>query len=397
MREARMNIPANKDFKFLQQKYTVNTYVNRGITLVKGNGIYLWDSSGEKYLDLMTNYGVNIFGYAHPEVTRILIDQIKRLTNLHASFNNDIRAEASQALVNRCGGGLSKVFFSNSGAEANEAALKFAVLSTGKKKFVACHDGYHGKTLGALSATSGKKYRDSFEPLLLNVQHIAYNNLDELEASLDKETAAFLVEPVQGEGGIKIPDSGFLRKAAEMCRSKNVLLILDEIQTGVGRTGHFLASQDEILSYDIVCLGKGLAGGLPVGATLVSAQIAEKIPRSSHTSTFGGNPLVGSGILATLRLIDKELLMHISKTGEYFKQGLEEIDSSHRGKTQGKGLMLGVEVEERRDTILKKLQEEKVLAIPAGENMVRFLPPYITERAHVDFALEKLQKVFQSL
>jgi acetylornithine/LysW-gamma-L-lysine aminotransferase len=392
-----MERPVTKDFQFLQQKYTVNTYVNRGVTLVEGKGVYLWDSSRKKYLDLMTNYGVNIFGYAHPEMTRALIDQIIKLTNLHGSFNNDIRAEASQALVNRCGGGLAKVYFSSSGAEANEAALKFAILSTGKKKFIACHDGYHGKTLGALSATSGKKFRINFEPLLLNFRHIAYNNLDQLEASLDEDTAAFFVEPVQGEGGIKVPEAGYLRKAAEMCRSKNALLILDEIQTGVGRTGSFLASQDEVLSYDIVCLGKGLAGGLPVGATLVSPQIAEKIPRSSHTSTFGGNPLVGSGILATLRLIDEELLKHINKTEEYFREGLEKIDAPLRGKIHGRGLMLGVEVKERRDSLLKKLQEESVLAIPAGENMVRFLPSYILEKIHIDFALEKLNKAFQSL
>jgi acetylornithine/LysW-gamma-L-lysine aminotransferase len=392
-----MERPVTKDFQFLQQKYTVNTYVNRGVTLVEGKGVYLWDSSRKKYLDLMTNYGVNIFGYAHPEITRTLIDQIIKLTNLHGSFNNDIRAEASQALVNRCGGGLAKVYFSSSGAEANEAALKFAILSTGKKKFIACHNGYHGKTLGALSATSGKKFRINFEPLLLNFRHIAYNNLGELEASLDKDTAAFFVEPVQGEGGIKVPEAGYLRKAAEMCRSKNALLILDEIQTGAGRTGSFLASQDEVLSYDIVCLGKGLAGGLPVGATLVSPQIAEKIPRSSHTSTFGGNPLVGSGILATLRLIDEELLKHVNKTGEYFRERLEKIDAPLRGKIHGRGLMLGVEVKERRDSLLKKLQEESVLTIPAGENIVRFLPSYILEKIHVDFALEKLNKVFQSL
>ena len=221
-------------FQILQKKYVVNTYPDRGVTFVKGDGVFLHDISGQKYLDLMTNYGVNIFGYGHPEITRCLLDQMKRLITLHGSFNNDMRAEAAHALIKRCGGGLSQVYFSNSGAEANEAALKFAVLATGKKKFISCKGGYHGKTLGALSATAGKKYRMPFEPLLWNFQHIEYNNLSQLEAALDDHTAAFIVEPIQGENGIDVPDPGYIRQAKELCQSRNVLVILDEVQTGTG-------------------------------------------------------------------------------------------------------------------------------------------------------------------
>jgi len=387
----------SRDYPFLQQKYMINTYVNRGVTFVEGKGVFLWDSEGSRYLDLMTNYGVNIFGYGHPAITRLIIRQLRRLPTLHGSFTNDTRAEAAQALVNRCGGGLSKVFFSNSGAEAVEAALKFAVLATGRKKIVACRQGYHGKTLGALSATFGEKYRDPFKSLLLDVRHISYNSLEELEAALDEETAAFIVEPVQGEGSIRMPDEGYLSTAAGVCRRRDVLLIVDEIQTGIGRTGKFLASQEEISAYDIVCLGKGLAGGIPVGATLVSSAVADAIPRGSHTSTFGGNPIAAAGVLGTLRKVDNFRLGRIERIGSYFKERLEQMDSPHRRAVHGKGLMLGFETTGQRDRILKNLQQENVLAIPAGENMVRFLPAFILERDHVDFAVEKLEKVLKEI
>jgi len=383
-----------KDFSLLQKKYIVPTYPNRGLTLVEGEGVYLKDVLGEKYLDLMTNYGVNIFGHAHPVITRRLADQLGRLTTLHGSFANDARAEAAQRLVGRCGGGLARAFFSNSGAEANEAALKFAVLATGKKKFVRCRNGYHGKTLGSLSATDGKKYREPFEPLLWHFTAVAYDDLGALEAALDHGTAAFIVEPVQGESGVLASREGYLKSAGELCRSKGALLILDEVQTGTGRTGHFLASHPEQLSYDLVTLGKGLAGGIPVGATLVSEPIAEKIPRSSHTSTFGGNPLAAAGILAVLDLLDDERLASIREVGDYFLKGLRTIRTGLVTEARGKGLMLGVEVREKRDEVLKELQQARILAIPAGENVVRFLPSYILEKTHVDEAMEKIGSIF---
>ena len=386
-----------KDYALLQKKYLVPTFVSRGLILIEGDGPYLIDSSGEKYLDFMTNYGVNIFGHGHPEITRSLVQQIQRLTTLHGSFVSDVRAEAARELVGRCGGGLSRVYFGSSGAEANEAALKFAVLATGRKKFVVCRNGYHGKTLGALSATWGAKYRTAFEPLLWEFEFVDYNNPAALEEALDEATAGFLVEPIQGESGVRTPDPGYLRLAVDICHARQVLLIIDEIQTGAGRTGCFLASHPELIPYDIVCLGKGLAGGIPVGATLVSEAVAEKIPRSSHTSTFGGNPMAASGILATLKLLDQDMLRHNADIGGYLLAGLRSIRSSLVREVRGRGLMLGLEVAGRRDEILKGLQREKLLAIPAGDEVVRFLPPYVVEKEHVDLALEKIDRVLSGL
>lgn len=386
-----------KNYRYLQRKYMLNTYPDRELNIIAGEGIYLIDIFGEKYLDLMTNYGVNIFGYSHSHLIQSLTNQLQKLTILHGSFSNDRRAEAAKSLVKRCGGGLAQVYFSNSGSEAVEASLKFAVLATGKMKFISCRSCYHGKTLGALSASDTKYYTDPFQPLLWNFEHVEFNNISQLEKALDNKTAAFLVEPIQGEGGINVPDPGYLKQAKDLCESNGALLILDEIQTGVGRTGSFLASQDEGFLYDIVCLGKGLAGGLPVGATLVSQQVAQKIPRSIHTSTFGGNPLVCTGIMETLVLLNDEILSHIKEVGDYFLNELRKIASEFIVEFRGKGLMLGIEVNNKRDVILKELQQEKVLSIPASHNVIRFLPPYIVERNHVDMAIQILKRIFKRL
>lgn len=386
-----------KDYGFLQQKYLVNTYANRGLTFVSGEGAYLIDSSGERYLDLMTNYGVNVFGYNPTTINEKLLHQLSNLLVLHGSFNNDTRAQAAMRLVKRCGGGLCQVYFSNSGTEAVEAALKFAVLATGKKKFLACRNGYHGKTLGALSATSGEGYREPFEPLLWTFQAIDYDDLNQLEAVIDDETAAILVEPIQGESGIIVPRNGYLKAVNDACASRNILMIMDEIQTGNGRTGHFLASEKEGLSYDVLCLGKGLAGGIPVGATLVSQNISEKIPKGIHTSTFGGNPLAAAGILATLDLLTDDLLIHIRKTGAYFLDRLRSIKSNLVGQVRGRGLMIGVKVKGKRDKILQDLQRERILAAPARDNVIRLLPPYIIEREHIDRVVDVFERVLKGL
>ncbi len=386
------------DYQILQQKYMVNTYPNRGIVLVAGEGMYLFDQAGNKYLDLMTNYGVDIFGHGHPFIMKKLTEQMERLTTLHGSFNNDQRAVAAQKLVNRCGGGLKKAYFSCSGSEANEAALKFAVLCTGKKKFIMCRNGYHGKTLGALSATSGKKYRQAFEPLLWDFTEVEFGNCTQIEEAVDKDTAAIILEPVQGEAGITFLKSGFLNQINKICKRKNILMIIDEVQSGTGRTGRFLASQEgKDLSYDIICLGKGLAGGMPVGATLVSAAVAEEIPKSIHTSTFGGNPLVCAGILATLELLDDFILSHIYSIGEYFKDEVKSMKNDIVKDVRGRGLMLGVEVRAERNRLLQYLQKNGVLAIPAAEKVIRFLPPYIIEQSHIDFALNVWEKATREI
>ncbi len=382
------------DQKYLHQKYILGTYANRSLEINHGEGMYLHGEDGKAYLDFMTNYGVNIFGHAHPQITEALTAQLKNLTTLHGSFINRQRSVVAEKLVSASGGGLSQVYFSNSGAEAVEAAIKFAVLATGKKRFIACEHGYHGKTLGALSATAGEKYKAPFRPLLWEFTSIHYDDTTALEKSIDDHTAAFIVEPIQGEGGIIPPDENYLNRVRDICTRHGVLLIIDEIQTGAGRTGGFLASHKNMINYDIVCLGKGLAGGIPVGATLVSKAVAGKIPRGSHTSTFGGNPLTCAGILATLELLDSGRLKYIENMGKYFQ---EKLSSALPDKypVRGNGLMVGVDIGSNRNQILKNMQQLGVLAIPAGETVVRFLPPYIIEKKHIDDVINALVKALE--
>jgi len=385
------------DYNQKPRAFLVDTYVNRGISFTKGEGCYLIDAYGHRYLDLATNYGVNIFGYNHPYINYCLKEQLEKLITLHCSFDHELRFLAAEKLVRFCGGNLSQAYFSNSGAEAIEAALKFAVLASGKKKFIACQGSYHGKTLGALSATFSQKYRHYFEPLLWEFNFIPYGDVQALEQAINEQVAAFLVEPIQGESGINLPAPGYLRKAIEICRKNGVLMIVDEIQSGLGRTGSFLASGDEIESYDILCLGKGLAGGLPVGATLVSSTIATKITKGIHSSTFGGNPLVCAGILATLNLITGSLLMRVKEIGNYFLRCLKELAHEKIAEVRGSGLMIGIDLREKRDAFLKALQNRGIIALPAGENVVRFLPPYIIERNQVDEAVDIISQILVHL
>ncbi|OGG27260.1 hypothetical protein A2960_00370 [Candidatus Gottesmanbacteria bacterium RIFCSPLOWO2_01_FULL_39_12b] len=379
----------------LTKNYLVNSYPNRGVTFVAGEGMYLIGKNGEKYLDLGSQYGVSVFGYRHPRITPNLISQLNKLINVHGSFGSDVRTEAAKKLVEACGGRVSRVFFSNSGAEAIETAIKFAKLYTGKLRFLALENSYHGKTLGALSATSGEKYRDPFMPLVWNFIHLPFGEKKSIDENINSDTAAVIIEPVQGEGGIYPPPAGYLEYIQKVCRKRGVLLIIDEIQTGVGRTGRFLASEKHGLTPDIICLGKGIAGGVPIGITLVSEAIALKVPLHIHTSTFGGNPLACSGIIAVLKEFeDGQLLSHIKKMGNFFLTELKKLKHPKIVDTRGIGLMLGLELNENVTPVLKALQQEKIIAIPAGSNIVRFLPPYLITEKEIDRVIKELKKIF---
>src|SRR3989338_699083 len=372
----------------------VASYPNRGVTFIKGDGVYLFDQNGEKYLDLGSNYGVNIFGYNHPAITKALHQQLDKLVNLHGSFNSTVRSQAAEKLLEVTGGKLSKIFFSNSGAESTEAALKFAKVATGKSHFIAMKNSYHGKTLGALSATAGDKYRSPFLPLLWNFTHVNFGNIEELKSQITQNTGAIIIEPVQGEGGIYVAPHEFYSELQDICDKQNILLIVDEIQTGVGRTGSFLACEQFGLKPDILCLGKGLAGGIPIGVTLVTEEISNKIPVHIHTSTFGGNPLACAGVLAVLKELDNgKLFAEAKKMGKYFLDQLKSINNPKIIGVRGLGLMIGMELKDNATSILKALQQEKIIAIPAGSNIVRFLPPLIITKNELKRAVTTLKKI----
>ena len=377
------------------KNYLIALYPNRGITFTKGNGVYLYDQNGETYLDLGSNYGVNIFGYNHPSITKALQRQLNNLVNLHCSFNNHVRTQAAENLLKATSGRLSKIFFSNSGAEAIEAALKFARLATGKSHFIAMKNAYHGKTLGALSATGGDRYRNPFLPLLWNFTHVSLGDIEELQCSISSNTAAIIIEPVQGEGGIHVAPQEFYSQLQDICLRRNILLIVDEIQTGVGRTGTFLAGEQFGLKPDILCLGKGIAGGIPIGVTLVTGEISSKIPVHIHTSTFGGNPLACAGILAVLKELENgKVFDEVKELGKYFLDQLKSINTPKIIEVRGLGLMIGMELEENATPVLRALQQDRIIALPAGSNIVRFLPPLTITKNELDKAISTLKRIY---
>ncbi len=382
------------DIPALQRRVLVDTYVNRGLAIVRGEGAYVFGQDGRRFLDLTSAYGTAVLGYGHPELTKALARQLETLHVLHCSFANDVRVEASRALLARAGTPLRRVFWCNSGAEAVEAALKLSVLATGKRRVVACEGGFHGKTLGALSLTHDPHYRAAFEPLLWEVVHVPFGDAEAV-ASAVSGAAAVVVEPIQGESGVRPAPDGYLAALREICDASGALLVLDEVQTGIGRTGRFLACHREEVGADIVCLGKGLAGGLPAGATLVSEAVASHAFRGAHSSTFGGNPLAAAGVLAVLAVLTDAFLAEIAAKGDVFMGQLRAIDGGRVVEVRGRGLMVAVELAADRDRVLRELQGEGVLALPAGASAVRFLPPYVVEPSDLERAAGVLADVLK--
>ena len=365
-------------------------HAGRGITLVRGEGSYLWDDRGRRYLDLMTNYGVNLLGHAHPLVTEAITKQAAQLTNAHQSFDTPARQEFADALAGFLPPSLTRMSFGNSGAEAIEAALKYARVATGRIGIIAAHRAYHGRTFGALAATADAKYRDPFMPMLEGVRHIPFDNLPALDEAMDDSVAAVIIEPIQGEGGIRVPADGYLKAIRERCNAHGALLILDEIQTGF-RTGSPFAFTREGITPDILCLSKSIANGLPIGVTIVTEAISERIPKGSHGSTFAGNPLVCAAGAATLRvLVDDALHTHAAAAGKRFQQRVQALKLPQVRDVRGRGLMLAVELKKPVTPVIKAMQERGVLVLPAGGTIIRFLPSILIDDAQLDEGIESL-------
>lgn len=364
----------------------IRLYAKRDIALVRGEGMYLWDSEGRRYLDMMSNYGVNILGHAHPAVTRAIQEQAGRLISTHQSFYNDVRAEFLELLGAMLPSSLSQVSFSNSGTEAVEAALKFARVATGRTRIIAAKRGYHGRTMGALSVTGEPKYRAPFEPLMPDVEHVTYGEVDPIRDRIPG-AAAVILEPIQGESGVRPATVEYLRQVRQLCDEAGTLLILDEIQTAF-RTGRTWAFEHSGSAPDIMTLSKPLANGLPMGITAVSADVAEHIPGGSHGTTFGGNPLSCAAGVATLGVVSEpDFNAHVVEMGAALRFGLRAIQHPLIREVRGLGLMVGVELKRNASPVLQRMQAAGVLAIPAGSTAVRFLPPLIIESEHVDKAV----------
>ena len=363
------------------------------LEIVRGEGAHLWDSAGRRYLDLGASHGTANVGHANPEVVAALARQARELLQLAGSFASPVRTEFIRALTATLPAPLDRVFLSNSGTESVEAAIKFARSATGRPRIVAAMRGFHGRTLGALSATWRPEFRAPFEPLVPEFAHVPFNDAAALAAAVDDRTAAVLLEPVQGEGGVHPAAEGYLRDARAIASAHGALLILDEVQTGLGRTGRFWALERSGIVPDIVTAAKSLAGGVPIGATVTTGAV-ESAFRGSHQSTFGGNPLACAAGIAALEYARRERLAErAERLGEIARLRLAGLPESVVREVRGVGLMIGIELRGRAAPHLEALRSQGYLAISGGANVIRLLPPLVISEEDWVGALGALREI----
>ncbi|MBC7876882.1 MAG: aspartate aminotransferase family protein [Anaerolineales bacterium] len=379
----------------IENKFTSGVYAKQTLTIVRGQGASLFDADGNEYLDCSSGHGVANLGHAHPKIAEALYKQASTLITLFESFPNDQRAMLMQKMTSLVDG-LDRVFFCNSGTESVEAAFKFARISTGRKNIVAAMRAFHGRTYGSLSATFNKKYREGFEPLLPGFSHVAYNNIEALDKAVNEETAAVILEVVQGEGGVYPATFEYMQAVRRICDERGALLIVDEIQTGFGRTGKMFAIQHFGVIPDLLTCAKSIAGGVPMGAVLIGKNIKNLVP-GVHGSTFGGNPLSCAAANAALDVIqDEDLAGQAEAKGKYLLDKLMEINSPNIREVRGIGLMVGIEMKQKVAGYIKSLQEKKIIALNAGMTVIRLLPPLVITYEQIDQLVEALTEVLST-
>jgi acetylornithine/LysW-gamma-L-lysine aminotransferase len=379
-----------------EDRYIGNLYQRFPVNISHGKGARVWDTDGREYIDCMAGYGVALVGHCNDRVVQAIKNQIERLIVCHMSTYNDTRLEFLEKISKISPSGLSKVAFSNSGAESVEAALKFARKYTGKPGIIAMVGGYHGKTLGALSVTYNDKYRKPFMPLLDFVRFVPYNDRLRMDEEIDDSIGTVIVEPIQGETGIIIPPDGLLQKIREVCTSRKMVLIFDEIQSGLGRTGKMWAGEHWDTIPDIMCLAKGIAGGIPMALTLAKPEIIDSMKIGEHSSTFAGNPVACTAASAAIdALVEDRLVENAANIGKYFKDGLESLKERHKivREVRGLGLMIAIELRFDVKDVLFDGIKNGVLMLYSGRNIIRLLPPLVIDESMVSVALERIDTV----
>ena len=379
-----------------EDQFMGNLYQRFPVTIEKGEGSHVWDVDGNEYIDCMGGYGVALVGHKNKRVNDAIREQIDKIITVHSSLYNKTREEFLALLIGLAPKGLTQVHLNNSGAEAIEAAMKFARKFTGKKGMVAMKGSYHGKSFGALSLTFSPKYRKPFAPLVEKVSFASYGDIESLRSVIDEDTAFVILEPIQGESGIIVAPEGFLQEVRKICDEKGILLIFDEIQAGLGRTGRLWACDHWNTAPDILCLAKGIAGGVPMGATLVRPDILDSMNKGEHSSTFGGNPISCAAGIAALKAITEDgLIENSEKMGKLFREGLEKLKEKHSAirEIRGKGLMIGIEMKFEVKDILMGLIKKRVLMLYSGRNILRILPPLVISEDDVTKVLHALDSV----
>jgi acetylornithine/N-succinyldiaminopimelate aminotransferase len=384
------------------QKYIMNTYGRQPLVLIKGRGTRVFDSDGKEYIDFVSGVAVNNLGHCHPRVVVALQKQAQRLMHVSNHYHNEPQINLAKALVKRSF--AEKVFFCNSGTEAIEAAIKLArryareVLKEDRYEIITMRGSFHGRTLGALTATAQERFHKSFEPVLPGFQYVPYNDVAAVEAAVNKHTCAVLVEPIQGEGGVNVPAAGYLKALREICDRNKLLLMLDEIQTGMGRTGKLYAYEHEGVLPDVAALAKGLGAGMPIGALIATDKAAQALTPGSHGSTFGGNPLACAAALASFEtLIEDDIIIPAAaQLGRHFLQGLENLKRKYSfvKDVRGKGLLIGMELDFPGKDIVSACIKEGLLINCTMDTVLRFMPPLIIVEEEIDRLLETLDGIF---
>ena len=374
-----------------EDRYVGALYQRFPVNIAKGKGTRVWDTAGKEYIDCMGGYGVALIGHCNDRVVNAIKRQAEILITAHMSTYNDTRLRFMEKIASVAPPSLNKIFFANSGAESVEAALKFARKYSGRHGVIAMNGGYHGKTFGALSVTHSEKYRKSFMPLLDGVKFVPYSDPSLLEEVIDDTIGCVILEPIQGETGIIVPPDDLLPKIREICDRCNLVLIFDEIQSGLGRTGKMWAGQNWNTTPDIMCLAKGIAGGIPMGLVLAKQEIMDTMKLGEHSSTFGGSPIACAAGTATMEaLIDDKLIDNAAKMGVHFKEGLNRLQEKHKiiRQVRGIGMMLGVELRFDVKDILFDGIRRGVLILYSGRNILRLLPPLVMDETTVSRAVD---------
>ena len=380
-----------KDYKALEQQYGLSLYPKRDLVVVRGEGALLFDEQDNAYIDCAAGIGVASLGHSHPKLVAAVQQQAAKLITCPNILYNDVRSNLLEKLVEITPANLTQAYLCNSGTEANEAALKFSRLHTGRPNFVTAMRGFHGRTMGSVSATFTKKYREAFEPLVPGFSYVPLNKIDKLEAAVDDNTAAVMLELVQGEGGVNPAQADYIAAARELCSERGALLIIDEIQTGFCRTGRFFACNHYDLQPDILTLAKAMGGGIPVGATLLSSNF--NVGPGMHGTTFGGNPLACAAALAAIDIYQSEdLAGRAAELGEYFETRLREKELTQVRAIRRLGLMIGIELKQKAQEKLALLLEHRIVALPAGANVIRLLPPLVITKDQLDQVIEILHE-----
>ena len=376
-----------EEVKQTGEKYLFQNYGRLDVAFEYGKGMYLYDDAGKEYLDLVAGIAVNVLGYSHPAWVAAMQEQVAKLCHVSNLYNVKEQALAAEAIASVTPGNLDRVLFVNSGAEANEAALKVAVRATGRKKIASALNSFHGRTAGSLAATGQTKYQDTFQPLmnLDNYGYYGYNDAESVKDIITKDTAAFIIEPIQGEGGVNCADFEFLKTARDLCTDTGTIMIVDEVQTGFGRTGQWFGIQNSGVVPDIISMAKALGAGMPIGAIAASEELSKVLSPGTHGTTFGGNPLVTASALKTIEIMKSEKLVENSRDlGAYSKKELASIGSDEIKEVRGMGMIIGIEMKEKANDFRKYCLEKGVLVNVCHGNTVRLIPPLIIGKEHCD-------------